>query len=55
MEGIKPYISFKGNCKEAIEFYKEKLGAEVLFSATYGDSPMADKAPGKADKIMQQH
>ena len=52
MEGIKPYISFKGNCKEAIDFYKDKLGAEVLFSQTYGDSPMADKAPGNADKIM---
>jgi PhnB protein len=52
MEGIKPYISFKGNCKEAMDFYKDKLGAEVLFSETYGNSPMADKAPGQEDKIM---
>ena len=50
MEGIKPYISFKGNCEEAINFYKEKLGAEVLFIGRYGDSPMAGKSPD--DKIM---
>ena len=43
MDGIKPYIAFKGNCKEAIDFYKQALGAEVLFSQTYGESPMAGK------------
>ena len=52
MEGIKPYISFKGNCREAMDFYKDKLGGEVLFTQTYGESPMADKAPGNGDKIM---
>jgi len=52
MQGIKPYISFKGNCAEAVEFYKEKLGAEVLFSQTYGDSPMAEHAPDDPDAIM---
>jgi hypothetical protein len=38
MQGITPYINFKGNCQEAIDFYKEKLGAEVLFIGRYGDS-----------------
>lgn len=50
MQGIKPYISFKGNCEEAMNFYKEKLGGEVLFMGRYGDSPMAGQAPD--DKIM---
>src|SRR6188508_2871722 len=50
MLGIKPYISFKGNCEEAIDFYKDKLGAEVLFLQRYGDSPMAGKGPD--EKIM---
>ena len=50
MIGINPYISFPGNCEEAINFYKEKLGAEVLYMGRYGDSPMAGKAPD--DKIM---
>lgn len=50
MLGVKPYIAFKGNCEEAIEFYKDRLGAEVLFMQRYGDSPMAGKGPD--DKIM---
>jgi PhnB protein len=50
MLGIKPYIDFKGNCEEAVNFYKDKLGAEVLFMGRYGDSPMKGKAPD--DKIM---
>jgi len=47
---VKPYISFKGNCEEAINFYKEKLGAEVLYLGRYDDSPMAGKGPD--DMIM---
>ena len=50
MLGVKPYIAFRGNCREAIAFYKQALGAEELFSQTYGESPMADM--GSADAIM---
>ena len=50
MLGVKPYIAFKGNCEEAINFYKDKLGAEVLFMQRYGESPMAGKGPD--EKIM---
>ena len=50
MLGIKPYIAFKGNCREAIEFYRDKLGGEILFTQTYGESPLAGKGPD--DKIM---
>jgi len=50
MLGIKPYIAFKGNCREAIEFYKDSLGGEVLFTQTYGESPMKGKGPD--EKIM---
>jgi len=50
MIGVKPYISFKGNCREAIDFYKEAFGAQELFSQSYGESPMSDMGP--ADNIM---
>ena len=50
MLGIKPYIAFNGNCEEAINFYKDKLGAEVLYLGRYGDSPLKGKGPD--DKIM---
>ncbi len=48
--GITPYIAFTGNCREAIEFYKQALDAEELFSETYGNSPMPEM--GEADAIM---
>jgi PhnB protein len=50
MLGVHPYIGFKGNCREAIEFYKSALNAEVLFTQTYGASPMAGMGP--AENIM---
>jgi PhnB protein len=50
MIGVKPYIAFNGNCREAIDFYKEALGAEELFSQTFGESPMPDMGP--ANNIM---
>lgn len=50
MVGVSPYIAFKGNCREAIDFYKQALGAEELYSQTYGESPM--KEMGAADAIM---
>jgi PhnB protein len=50
MLGVSPYIAFKGNCREAIEFYKSALDAEVLFTQTVGASPMSDMGP--PDNIM---
>jgi PhnB protein len=50
MIGVSPYIAFRGNCKEAIDFYTKALGGELLFSQTYGDSPMSEM--GHADAIM---
>jgi PhnB protein len=47
---VSPYITFKGNCREAIEFYKAALDAEVLFTQTVGESPMSDM--GLAENIM---
>ena len=45
MLGVNPYIAFKGNCREAIEFYKSALNAEVLFTQTVGESPMSNMGP----------
>jgi len=50
MNGVKPYLMFAGNCREAIDFYRDCLGGEVLFTQTFGESPMSQ--PGMEDKIM---
>lgn len=36
---IEPYLFFNGRCEEAIEFYKKALGAEVLMTMRYKESP----------------
>lgn len=44
MTQINSYLTFSGNCREAMTFYKECLGGE-LHLQTIGDSPMAEKMP----------
>lgn len=50
MIGVKPYIAFQGNCREAFDFYKHAMNAEVQGMMSYGESPMAGH--GNDDKIM---
>ena len=44
MTKINSYLTFNGNCREAMTFYKECLGGELTLQAI-GESPMADKLP----------
>lgn len=46
---LNPYISFDGNAREAMEFYREALGGDLRVS-TFGEYGPAD-AP-HADKVM---
>jgi PhnB protein len=44
MSNINAYLTFGGNCREAMSFYKDVLGGELKLQ-TIGESPMADKMP----------
>ncbi|CAN5456102.1 VOC family protein [soil metagenome] len=44
MININSYLSFSGNCREAMTFYKECIGGELIFQ-TIGDSPMNHTMP----------
>ena len=44
MTQIHSYLTFSGNCREAMTFYKECLGGELSLQ-TIGDSPMWDDMP----------
>ncbi len=50
MLGVKPYLTFNGNCEEAINFYRDALGGEVIFIQRFGESPM--KGMGDDDAVM---
>ena len=46
------YLSFAGNCKEALMFYQSVLGGEIASIMTYGESP-EDMGPADwKDKVM---
>ena len=48
---IQPYLFFEGRCDEAIELYRETLGAEVTMLMRFKDSP-EPVTHGAADKVM---
>lgn len=39
MMQLNPYLMFSGNCKEALRFYKEQLGGEIVLMQTMEDAP----------------
>ena len=44
MNQLVTYLTFNGNCREAMSFYKSCLGGELEFQ-TIGESPMAERMP----------
>ena len=42
---ITPYLSFDGQCHSALTFYARCLGGKIVYSTTYGKSPMAGDVP----------
>lgn len=48
---INSYLTFNGNCREAMTFYKECLGGELIFQ-TIGESPVTNKMPRQMKKFI---
>lgn len=46
MVQINSYLTFNGNCREAMKFYQDCLGGELNIQ-TIGESPLSDKMPVK--------
>ena len=52
MTTLNPYITFNGNCREAMNFYKECFGGELTFQTVEG-TPMEQQCPtGMKHQIM---
>jgi PhnB protein len=50
---VQPYLFFDGRCQEAIDFYRNALGAEVQMQMQFKDSPTPTAVPpGAGDKVM---
>lgn len=49
---VSPYLTFDGNCREAMTFYQECFGGELNLQ-TIAETPIADQCPvGMQDQIM---
>ncbi|MEP7109144.1 MAG: VOC family protein [Ferruginibacter sp.] len=46
MSSINSYLTFNGDCREAMEFYQKCLGGQLFFQ-TVGESPLSEKMPKK--------
>lgn len=46
MSSVNTYLTFNGNCREAMIFYQKCLGGELFFQ-TVGESPRSEKMPKK--------
>ncbi|HXD05228.1 MAG TPA: VOC family metalloprotein YjdN [Burkholderiaceae bacterium] len=49
---ITPYLSFDGRCEKAVEFYKSRLGAQLMFITKFKDAPPDSQHMGKPDDVM---
>lgn len=50
------YLTFDGNCAEAMRFYERVLGGKMQSILTFGESPMCDQMPpGSEKKILNAH
>ncbi len=47
---LNPYLSFPGNARQAMEFYRDVLGGELVVT-TFAEGGLPHE-PGDADKIM---
>lgn len=46
------YLSFDGNCEEAMNFYQQAFGGEFTVVMRYSEGPPEYISEGKEDKIM---
>jgi len=49
MAKLNPYLTFTGNCREVMEFYKACIGGELELMVI-SDSPMAAQIPAEKQK-----
>lgn len=52
MKQLQIYLTFNGNCKEAVEFYKSVFGGEIISSQTFGEAGMLTDDAEYKDQIM---
>lgn len=47
---LETYLTFNGNCAEALRFYERTLGGKIEMMLTFAEAPDADQYPPEAAK-----
>jgi PhnB protein len=56
MTQLNAYLSFDGNCAEAMRFYEKTLDGKLEALFTFGQTPVADETPeADRDRIMHAY
>ena len=55
IQDINPYLVTNGNGQEAVDFYKDAFGAEVLSFQTFGENPMEGHPLSEEAKNLVLH
>jgi PhnB protein len=50
---VQPYVHFNGRCEEALNFYREVLGGEIVSMMKFSDAPQKEMIPpGGENQVM---
>jgi len=56
MTQLNAYLSFDGNCAEAMRFYEKTLNGKLEMLLTFAETPVGDQTPEvDKDRIMHAH
>lgn len=50
-----PYLNFNGKCREALEFYRQALGGEIVAMHTFGESPGCEGMTAEQGRDLVMH
>ena len=54
MSSVSVYLTFKGNCRQAFDFYKAVFGGEFLSSSTFAEMPPQEGMPPIPEEMKNQ-
>ena len=49
---VQPYLYFNGHCEEAMEFYRNAVGAKITTLTRFKDNPGAPAPADAGEKVM---
>jgi PhnB protein len=45
MKGFNPYLTFSGDCRDALNYYKQCFNGEIVSMQTFGEAPGTSEGP----------